>query len=150
MLCTKVAILLLYRRVFSPLAQGLFEKTIRLFITILCLFYVATFFVKIFLCVPRARIWNKSVPGTCLDNAAVLNTNGIFNLLTDVIILLIPLKAVWNLQLDRRRKIGVVMVFTLGFLYVIKRQPGRDPLSGDSFNLPLSHGMEILGYADNT
>ena len=124
MLSTKVAILLLYRRVFSPLGQGLFEKVIRLFIAILCLFYIATFFAKIFLCVPRARIWNKSVPGTCLDNAAVLNTNGIFNLLTDVIILLVPLKAVWSLQLDRRRKIGVVMVFTLGFLYVIQRQSG--------------------------
>ena len=121
MLCTKVAILLLYRRVFSPLGQGLFEKAIRLFVAILCLFYIATFFVKIFVCVPRARIWNKSVPGRCLDNAAVLNANGIFNLLTDVIILLVPLKAVWGLQLDRRRKIGVVMVFTLGFLYVTKR-----------------------------
>ncbi|KAK0515903.1 hypothetical protein JMJ35_001937 [Cladonia borealis] len=116
MLCTKVAILLLYRRVFSAFRKSAFDLTIRIFIAILVLFYVATFFVKIWLCVPRARIWNKSIPGTCLYTPSVLNTNGIVNVITDTIILLIPTKAVWNLQLDKKRKAGVILVFSVGCL----------------------------------
>ena len=119
MLCTKVAILLLYRRVFSAFRKSAFDLAIRIFIAILVLFYVATFFVKIWLCVPRARIWDKSIPGTCLDTPSVLNTNGVVNVVTDTIILLIPAKAVWNLQLDKKRKAGVILVFSVGCLYVL-------------------------------
>lgn len=127
MLCTKIAILLLYRRVFSPLRQSNFDLTLRIFMAILCLFYTATFFVKIWTCVPRVRIWDKSIPGKCLDAPAVLNTNGIWNLLTDIIILLIPMRAVWNLQLDTKRKIGITLVFTLGCLYVYLPNPKYHP-----------------------
>lgn len=116
-LCTKIAIVLFYRRIFSPQHRSAFDKTLRAFIVILCCFYIATGLVKIWGCNPRPRIWNKSVPGKCLNVAAVLDTSGLFNLLTDVIILLIPVKAVWNMQLSAKRKAGVVGVFTLGLTY---------------------------------
>ena len=89
-----------------------------MFIVVLCCFYAATGLVKIWGCTPRARIWDKSIPGTCLNVAAVLNTSGLFNLMTDVIILLIPVKAVWSMQLSAKKKIGVVGVFTLGLTYM--------------------------------
>lgn len=114
---TKVAIILFYRRIFSPQHRGVFDKSLRLLVVILCCFYFANGVVKIWGCRPRARIWNKSIPGTCLDVAIVLDTSGLFNLLTDVIILLIPVKAVWNMRLSTRKKAGVIGVFTLGLMY---------------------------------
>lgn len=91
---------------------------IRLFMLILCLFYVATTIVKIWECTPRERIWNRSIPGTCVNISSLLNTSGLFNTISDVLILLVPVKAVWNLKMDKARKIGVVLVFTVGLMYV--------------------------------
>ena len=86
--------------------------------TILILFYVATTFVKVWECTPRERIWNKSVPGTCIKISSLLNTSGLFNTITDTMILLVPVKSVWNLHMTMKRKVGVVAVFTVGFTYV--------------------------------
>lgn len=120
MLSTKLAILLLYRRVFLPQRGGFFDWVLRLFMLILGLFYFATTIVKIWECSPRARIWDKSIPGTCIDIPALLNTSGLFNMVTDVLILLVPVKSVWNLHMTRKRKLGVILVFTVGLTYVVE------------------------------
>lgn len=83
-----------------------------------CLYYITTIIVKICECTPRARIWNKSIEGTCISIARVLNTDGVFNTLSDVFILLVPLKALWKLKMKTRRKIGIGMLFTVGLMLV--------------------------------
>ena len=85
--------------------------------TVLTLFYVATGIVKIWECIPRQRIWNPAVPGTCIDLSTLMITVGFFNTITDVVILLVPVKSVWNLQMTRKKKWGTVAVFTVGFTY---------------------------------
>ena len=114
--CTKISILLLYRRIFCPQKKSRFDRGIRLFIVILSLFYVANTFLKIFQCMPRSRIWDKRVPGRCLDLGDVLTASGAFNALTDIILLLIPVKVSWNLNTSAKRKVAVVLLFTFGFL----------------------------------
>lgn len=114
-LAAKLAILYIYRRVFVPRRWGIFDWTLRIFMAILVLFYVATFLVKIWECNPRERIWDRSIPGKCVNVASLLNTSGLFNTLTDIIILLIPIKSVWNLNMTTKRKMGVVAAFTVGF-----------------------------------
>lgn len=115
-LCTKLAILLLYRRVFVPVKGGFFDWTIRIFMTILIGFYIATTLVKIWECSPREKIWNKSIPGTCIDVSSLLNISGLFNTITDIIILLVPVKAVWNMRMRKKQKVAVVLVFTVGLM----------------------------------
>lgn len=114
--CTKVSILLLYRRIFSPQKKSRFDQGIRLFIVILSLFYVSNTILKIFQCTPRSRIWDKRVPGTCLNLGNVLTASGAFNTLTDMLLLAIPVKVSWNLNTSAKRKVGVVLLFTFGFL----------------------------------
>ncbi len=92
---------------------------LRVFIGVLVGFYLATTLVKIWECNPREKIWNTSIPGRCVNVSSLLNTSGLFNSITDVMILLVPVKFVWNLQLSRRQKVGVVAVFTIGFWYVL-------------------------------
>lgn len=108
---------MLYRRVFMPRRWSAFDIILRLFETILILFYVAISIVKVFECTPRARIWDRKIPGTCTNIAKILNTSGLFNFITDVLILLVPVQSVWNLQMKRKLKIQVVAVFTLGLMY---------------------------------
>ena len=116
-----MAILLLYRRVFLTHKGGFFDWVLRVFITILTLFYVTTTFVKIWECSPRERIWNRSVPGHCINISSLLNASGLFNSITDLIILLVPVQFVRRLRTSARKKVGVVAVFTVGFWYVQAR-----------------------------
>lgn len=115
---TKLSILLLYSRIFSPRRFSPLNIAIRSFQAILILFYIALTIVKIWECNPRARIWNKSVKGTCIDIPSLLNTSGLFNTLSDLVILLVPLRSVWNLKMRLKKKLGVIAVFSVGTMYV--------------------------------
>jgi hypothetical protein len=114
----KIAVLWLYRRVFSPHRWSLFDNVIVALIAIIFTFYAVTSMVKIFECSPRDKIWNKSLPGKCVEIKWVLNISGGFNTVTDWIILLLPIHAVSKLQMDKLKKILVVLAFTFGMWYV--------------------------------
>lgn len=86
---------------------------------ICCVFYITTIPVKIWECTPRARIWNKSIEGSCIDVAKVLNADGVFNTFSDIVILLVPIKALWKLQMMTKRKIGIGLLFTVGLMQVL-------------------------------
>lgn len=109
----KLAILCLYRRVFS-IPRSPFDIAIIFLIVLLVLFYTATNITKIWECVPRARIWDPSIPGKCIDTPMLLNVSGIFNTVTDFIIVMMPFKAVWNLNMKLKKKVYVVLAFTFG------------------------------------
>jgi hypothetical protein len=110
----KVAVLQLYRRVFSPHRFGFFDICILSLSVIIFMFHAATTIVKIFECNPREKIYNPRVEGKCIDIPLLLTTIGIFNLSTDVLILLLPVKAVWTMNLPFKKKMIVVLVFTFG------------------------------------
>lgn len=77
------------------------------------LFYIASTIVKIWVC---TKTGNKTFHGTCASYPSILNTSGLFNTISDVLILLVPIKSVWNLNMDKAWKIGVVLVFTVGLM----------------------------------
>ena len=115
-LATKITVLLLYRRVFRPQRWSPFDVATRCFLVVLVLFYTSTMFVKIWECLPRAKIWDKGLEGSCVNVATILDVSGFFNTVSDLLILLIPIRAVHALQMKRRRKAGVVAIFTVGLM----------------------------------
>lgn len=110
----KLSVLWLYRRVFSPSRHGLLDICIVTLIAFLIGFYAATNLAKVWQCIPREKIWITNLPGKCIDVSTLLNVSGIVNTVTDFIILLLPVKAVWGLNLKAKKKITVVLVFTVG------------------------------------
>ncbi|KAI0097508.1 hypothetical protein GGR51DRAFT_578051 [Nemania sp. FL0031] len=110
----KVSILWLYRRVFSPIRYSRFDMLIVFLIVILCLFYTATNIAKIWECVPREKIFDPKIPGHCINTSTLLVVSGLFNTITDFIILFLPIQAVWGMQMNLRNKLTVVLVFTFG------------------------------------
>ncbi|PSN64774.1 putative integral membrane protein [Corynespora cassiicola Philippines] len=119
MICvTKISILVLYRRVFSPVRWSRFDISIITLIIAMALFYGITTFLKIFQCYPRQKIWNNSVHGKCIEMSWILNMSGGFNTVTDYMILLLPIHAVKKLQMDQLKKIFVVLAFTFGLWQV--------------------------------
>jgi hypothetical protein len=67
-------------------------------------------------CTPYEFTWNKLMKGNC-DRVNYKDTNlsaSVFNFISDVLILLIPQRTIWNLNMQTRKKIGVSVVFAVG------------------------------------
>ena len=87
-----------------------------LLIAALVIFYGSTALAKAFECTPRAKITNHDVPGTCINLCAVLFADGIFNTVTDFMILLMPATTLYRLQMSTKKKVIILMIFTFDLL----------------------------------
>lgn len=116
---TKLSILLLYRRIFVPARRSAFNIILRFLECVIILFYISTSIVKITQCIPREKIWNRTLPGSCINVNNLLNTSGMFNFVTDVLILLVPVKSVWKLHMKKKKKVQIIAIFTVGAMYVL-------------------------------
>ena len=111
---TKISILWLYRRTFSPRRGSRFELTTFIFIAILIGFYGGTALAKIFECTPKAKILDNSTPGTCINFYGVLIADGVFNTVSDFVLLLMPTMVLKRLQMTFKKKLIILMIFTFG------------------------------------
>ena len=61
---------------------------------------------------------NKHMPrgATCINSYLLLVTASIINVISDLVMLIIPIYAVWHLQLAKKRKFGLTVVFAVGSL----------------------------------
>ena len=109
----KASILLLYLRIMP---QRLYRIMIFSLLTVVALFAVATTIAGVFQCIPVDKAWNKKKPGHCYNLVEAWYTNAVFSIVTDFLILMLPMHMVYKLQRDRREKFLLYGVFGLGFL----------------------------------
>ena len=84
---------------------------------IIILFYLPLMFFVIFECSPRDIIWNKlATTGHCFNIIAILEATGIFNVISDFGILLLPLASIWKLQMTLKKRLLISSVFAIGLL----------------------------------
>ena len=67
-------------------------------------------------CRPHNAIWEFWVPRECYDLITVQLISSSTQVVTDVFMLLLPQKSIWDLQLSFHKKLGVSLVFSLGIL----------------------------------
>ncbi len=77
---------------------------------------ISQIFIVVFSCVPVHKFWDFSAKGTCSNNAAESDMNAIGNIVTDFVVLVLPLPVLLRLQLERPQKLALVAIFCLGFL----------------------------------
>jgi hypothetical protein len=78
---------------------------------------IAFTIVAIFQCHPLSYVWNKNIHGgKCIDFNSVTWVNGGVNILQDILIVALPISEVQSLQLGRKKKIGLYIMFGLGGL----------------------------------
>lgn len=115
----KLAILLQYLRVLAP-TKGTNPHLYvgaRAIIAITLVYYTISTGTTIFACSPREKIWNPLIEeGHCLDKNFGVFFTCLFNIVSDVIILILPAWTVWKLQIPRRKKINIVLIFATGLL----------------------------------
>lgn len=80
----------------------------------------AGFLVLIFPCNPVAAAWNPvlaaSPDTTCINRPADDVAQAGLNIFSDLFILILPMRTIWNLQLPIRQKISVSSIFAVGVL----------------------------------
>jgi len=67
------------------------------------------------ICVPIQAFWDPKVRGECKPGAYMWASIGL-HIATDFLIFCIPLPAVYKMRLPWRRKLGLALLFALGFL----------------------------------
>lgn len=112
---TKLSLLLMYYRIFRVPYFKKMAWAVGIFVMA---WVVCITFLFIFICVPVEKLWYPDIPGRCINQVATWIANAASTLLTDVIILMMPMPQLWSLQLTTREKIGLTCAFGLGSLYV--------------------------------
>ncbi|KAJ8130427.1 hypothetical protein O1611_g3201 [Lasiodiplodia mahajangana] len=122
MLFAKTAILLEWLHIFAPGGQrNIIYWTCWPVLALNVAFYLAGIFVIVFTCSPPEKFWHILTPGTCFNRRAFDFSSSIINLSFDLVILLIPQRVIWKLNMNLRRKISVSLIFSVGVLNLRKR-----------------------------
>jgi hypothetical protein len=71
----------------------------------------------LFACSPIAKSWSLSIKGgSCINRSGLYLATAATNTLSDIILILIPIKVVWKLRLRAIEKLGALFVFGIGCL----------------------------------
>ncbi|MCJ1280973.1 hypothetical protein MMC26_000291 [Xylographa opegraphella] len=107
----KISILHLYVTIFpSPT----FRKICYTMMAVSTLYFISILLETFLLCMPFVYNWNKMIEGTCGNQTLALLMIGAANLIIDAIIVVLPLPLLWRLQLPIWKKVGLVIMFSLG------------------------------------
>ncbi|KAH8655219.1 hypothetical protein BX600DRAFT_482824 [Xylariales sp. PMI_506] len=68
------------------------------------------------LCQPFSYNWDQSQPGHCGSQPLYYTWLGIINVITDVLILVLPMPFLYKLQLRKGKKIALLGLFSVGFI----------------------------------
>ncbi|TGO59556.1 hypothetical protein BCON_0043g00140 [Botryotinia convoluta] len=110
----KFSVLVMYRRIFSPVHA--FRYALYAVGMIVMGWMIGVLFAQIFTCTPVDGAWSLTAMATakCIDQTKFYYGNAISNLLTDVIILCLPMPMIWKLNMTAHKKVVLSGVFLLG------------------------------------
>lgn len=112
----KISILMTYVRIFGS-SSKIGALLIYMGIAIITIFYLTCLLLSLLWCRPMAKAWYPILEGSChpYDVHLVLGTaSGVFNILTDFFILVLPIPFVCRLKMSFERKVRLLAVFSLG------------------------------------
>ena len=116
----KVAILIFYLRL-NPTKY--FRISVYVILGIVWSYMIALALALIFQCNPIRKAWDPLVAGTCIPNAKLYMANSTLNVITDFLVLLVPIPMILKLHTSSRQKWIIAGLFTLGSLYAGRDSP---------------------------
>ncbi|GAA90674.1 integral membrane protein [Aspergillus luchuensis IFO 4308] len=113
-LFVKIALLSILIRIFSPYRSKIYF--IYGLLGCLCIYYIVAEVVKIRMCDPVPGYWTLDPKARCLNQRAALIADSVISVVTDFIILILPLPLTWSLQMSRSKKLRVIGMLSAGGL----------------------------------
>jgi hypothetical protein len=113
---TKLVILTLYIRIFTTKQYKRVTYAVGGLIILTC---VAAYILSCTICSPIAFQWDHSIKGGhCMNLIAAYTWFCVPNIVSDLMMLVLPLPALYKLRMDLAAKIGLTATFLMGSVYV--------------------------------
>lgn len=111
--CIKLAIVLRYLRIFAPyrVVNPFVFYGSWLIISACAIFYTITTILYILECTPRDKVRRQGAGHGDTLLVAVMST-AVFNTISDLAILLLPVRTIWLLQISAQKKIAISLLFS--------------------------------------
>jgi hypothetical protein len=111
----KFSLLALYLRVFGTRTNPKSRMVILITIGIVALNMLVNFFITFGMCRPLAFLWNKKiVGGSCIDINTWWRWASLANIVTDLIMLFLPVPTIIQIQAPKKIKVGLAVTFLTG------------------------------------
>ena len=117
----RIAFLLLYRRIFP---QQWFKRTVIASGAFIVAFAIIQMLVTLLECIPIRVHWEPDTPAACIPRETLRRlsiTALVFNIITDVFILTLPMPVLWQLKVPKPQRKLLIGIFSLGSGYVTSR-----------------------------
>lgn len=113
----KASILALYHRIFT---QKNFRRAVYAVAAFVSFYTIVVFFINAFECRSHpSRAWSPTFPQGCNNLPASYFSMASINIFTDVVILILPLRAFSQLNLHRRKRWALIGIFLTGAIAVV-------------------------------
>ncbi|KAK4503637.1 hypothetical protein PRZ48_004552 [Zasmidium cellare] len=109
----KLSIVFLYLRLAKELRNYFYYWSLVL-VGVLTLHFVTTVIVFSTQCIPMEKYWAPSTPGKCISITAFFYSTNIFTIITDIVMLALPIPTVWKVPYSLPHKIGIIAAFLCG------------------------------------
>lgn len=110
---TKSSIILQYQRIFS---MKKFQIASWIVMASVIVYTVWAVFGSIFACIPVRAFWTQTEHAKCINQKAMWFTNAAINIITDFAIIMLPMPVVRSLQMGKRQKQVLLLIFGIGGL----------------------------------
>ena len=110
---TKLSVILLYHRMFPSSRFKILLWCVGAFVG---MYSFTAAMVNIFQCVPVDADWNPTIKPRCVNLGADLIALSSIDVITDFVILALPMPYLWKLHTSRSKKIQLAGIFLLGGL----------------------------------
>ncbi|KAK6335160.1 hypothetical protein TWF718_010597 [Orbilia javanica] len=115
LLFIKLSILAFYVKI-SP--QKWYRNTVYTVGAFVIAWTIAFIFAYIFECPSPSTAWSLDFPRGCVNLTALYYSTASINIASDLIILLLPIPVLQQLQIDKRRKLALIAIFSVGIVAV--------------------------------
>ncbi|KAL8718955.1 MAG: hypothetical protein Q9225_003967 [Loekoesia sp. 1 TL-2023] len=119
----KLSILILFYRLFG--VNRLFRRAVYTVTVLWTLYTVVNTLLIIFGCTPVQKAWHPLIKGRCISLIDIAVAGGYFNIITDFLILVLPVPMVWSLHMPQKIRLALIGIFataTFACVTAIMRQ----------------------------
>ncbi|KAJ9283599.1 hypothetical protein DTO027B5_9056 [Paecilomyces variotii] len=110
----KTSIMLFFFRIFGT--KRSFRISVAVVMVIVWMWAVSVILETLLLCRPLAYNWDATIDGVCGERNATYVVAGTLNLVTDLMVMALPIPHIWKLKLSVPKKLALCLVFCMGLL----------------------------------
>jgi hypothetical protein len=111
-----MSILFFYHRIFF--VESGYKRASYFVMGLTTVGFIGTIIPNFLICVPLDKSWTLDKPGKCLDFKIYCVITGSVDVFLDFLVLVLPIRMIFTLQLPLRTKLAVAGVFCLGIFAV--------------------------------